>query len=118
MGPRWGAGPGSPSRHRAVTWAWASSVAGTWQPRWVYIDPCGGKRGREDAHFGGAALAHGASCALGPAAGDGHLSGHGAALPTPRPQLFYEPRALLQADSIHMADSLGALLGGFSQLQP
>ena len=80
MGPRRGQSQGhSPiteQSHRRGLLAWPAPDS-----------PGGRERGREDARLGRQPWPR-ASCALGPAAGSGHLSGHGAALPTPRPQLF------------------------------
>lgn len=117
-GPQAGAGPGSPSRHRAVTWAWASSMAGTGQPGWVYR-PVWWEEGQRGCPFWGGSPGHGPPVpwVLQPAMAICLVT----ELPSQLPDLsfFYEPRALLQADSIHMADSLGApTQRGFSQLQP
>ena len=86
VGPRRGRGQGRPpatewSRVRGLlVWLASGSPGG-------FTDPRGGEKSREDVHPGRQPWPQ-ASCALGPTAGNGRLSGHRAALPTPRPQLF------------------------------
>lgn len=86
VGPRRGRGQGRPPATEQscgrglLAWPAFGSLGG-------FTNPRGGERSREEVRPGKQPWPQ-ASCALGPAAGNGRLSGHRAAFPTPRPQLF------------------------------